>query len=150
MKDIKIRMGNSSDIPELLPLMAQLGYPTTKEELLKRYESFVSFDGHAIAVACHEGHIVGWVAWSTSKLFILDYTRIRIEGLIVDNHYRRQGIGKKLMLFVEEVAKKFRPVTIDLTSGLRRAKDGSHDFYKSLGYCNEGYMAKLYLKKEID
>jgi hypothetical protein len=40
-------------------------------------------------------------------------------------------------------------IIIDLTSGLRRAKAGSHEFYKNLGYKNEGYMAKLYLRKEL-
>ncbi len=53
------------------------------------------------------------------------------------------------MAFVEKIAKKYSPVIIDLTSGLRRAKDGSHEFYKSIGYQNEGHMAKLYLRKEI-
>jgi len=50
---------------------------------------------------------------------------------------------------VEEFAQQISPCIIDLTSGLRRAKDGSHDFYKSLGFNNEGYMSKLYLRKEI-
>jgi hypothetical protein len=53
------------------------------------------------------------------------------------------------MNYVEEYAKKYSPAIIDLTSGLRRSKDGSHEFYKSLGYNNEGYMAKLYLRKEV-
>ena len=55
----------------------------------------------------------------------------------------------KRMEFVEEIARSFCPVIIDLTSGLRRAKDGTHGFYKKLGYNNEGSMAKLYLRKEI-
>ena len=32
---------------------------------------------------------------------------------------------------------------------LRRAQDGTHDFYKRIGYKNEGHMAKLYLRKEL-
>lgn len=57
--------------------------------------------------------------------------------------------GKKLMFFIEERAHNSSPAIIDLTSGLRRSKDGSHDFYKRLGYQNDGLMAKLYLRKEI-
>ncbi|XVN42358.1 MAG: hypothetical protein RCG15_06990 [Candidatus Rickettsia vulgarisii] len=53
------------------------------------------------------------------------------------------------MEFVEEIARKNRPAIIDLTSGLRRKEEGSHEFYKCLGYKNEGSMAKLYLRKEI-
>ena len=75
--------------------------------------------------------------------------RFHIESLVVNEKYRGCGIGKKLMLFVEDIARKFSPAIIDLTSGLRRAKDGSHEFYKALGYNNEGHMAKLYLRKEV-
>ncbi|HHY0700115.1 TPA: GNAT family N-acetyltransferase, partial [Legionella anisa] len=82
-------------------------------------------------------------------LFVSETTRFHIEGLVVDQGYRNQGIGKKLMITVEEFARQFSPCIIDLTSGLRRAKEGSHDFYKSLGYQNEGHMAKLYLRKVL-
>jgi hypothetical protein len=50
---------------------------------------------------------------------------------------------------MEDIAKKFSPVIIDLNSGLRRAQDGSHEFYKSLGYQNEGPMAKVYFRKTL-
>ena len=89
------------------------------------------------------------ISWSKSHLFVQGKVRFHIECLIVDRNYRNKGVGKKLMLFVEEVAKISRPAIIDLTSGVRRAKDGSHDFYKALGYNNEGHMAKLYLRKEV-
>ena len=62
-------------------------------------------DGYGVAVATHEPHLIGWIAWSKSHLFVLDKVRFHIEGLIVDSNYRSQGVGKKLMLFVEEVAK---------------------------------------------
>lgn len=54
-----------------------------------------------------------------------------------------------LMLFVEAFAEQFSPVIIDLTSGARRAADGSHEFYKNLGYANEGPKAKLYFRKML-
>jgi len=53
------------------------------------------------------------------------------------------------MLFVEAFAEQFSPVIIDLTSGARRAADGSHEFYKNLGYANEGPKAKLYFRKML-
>ena len=137
------------DIPHLLPLMAQLGYPTTLQELEERFQTFINFDGYGVVVATMDDKLVGLVAWSSSKTFVLDKTRIHIEGLIVDKCYRSRGIGKQLMLHVEEIAKQLSPVILDLTSGVRRAKDGSHDFYKTLGYGNDGAMAKLYLRKEM-
>ncbi|HHF7373672.1 TPA: GNAT family N-acetyltransferase [Legionella bozemanae] len=104
---------------------------------------------YGVLLAEIAGKVVGWIAWSKSYLFVSETTRFHIEGLVVDQGYRNQGIGKKLMITVEEFARKFSPCIIDLTSGLRRAKEGSHDFYKSLGYQNEGHMAKLYLRKVL-
>jgi hypothetical protein len=54
------------------------------------------------------------------------------------------------MKFVEDIAKHHLPAIIDLTSGLRRAHDGTHEFYKRIGYQNEGPMAKLIYGKNYD
>ena len=146
---IAIRFANQEDLPGLLPLMAQLGYPCTPEELEGLFNSFIKPDGYGVAVACDESKIVGWIAWSKSKPFVVNKTRFHLEGIVVDASCRGQGIGKKLMFFLEEISKQSGSVIIDLCSGLRRAKDGTHEFYKSLGYRNEGPMAKFYLRKEI-
>jgi GNAT superfamily N-acetyltransferase len=144
-----VRKAHKQDIEHLLPLMAQLGYPTNLDMFKKRFDSFLNLDGYGIGLACLNDQIIGFVAWSKSNIFVIDKIRIHIEALVVNENYRNQGIGKKLIDFIEEFAQQFSPVVIDLTSGIRRAKDGSHDFYKKLGYKNEGHMAKLYFRKEL-
>lgn len=144
-----VRIATISDITALTPLMNQLGYPTCQEDLQKRFKKFEKKDGHGVAVAILTEKVIGLVAWSASPVFVLDKVRFHIEALVVDEKYRGCGVGKKLILFVENIAREFSPAIIDLTSGLRRAKDGSHEFYKSLGYQNDGPMAKLYLRKEL-
>ncbi|MGV8948869.1 MAG: GNAT family N-acetyltransferase [Candidatus Paracaedibacter sp.] len=146
---VSVRMAKQADIPGIFPLLDQLGYPTSLHELEERFNSFVCLDGYGVAVACTSDKVIGWVAWSMSQAFILQKSRLRIEGLIVDGQHRGQGTGKKLMTFVEDFAKQWSPCIIDLTSGVRREKDGSHKFYKALGYQNEELMAKLYLRKEL-
>ncbi len=147
--DVIIRKALISDVPNLLPLMEQLGYAQPLEVLMAQFEVFSKQEDYGIFLADKGDVIVGWVAWSKSHLFVSPTTRIHIEGLVVDKKFRGEGIGRKLMNQVEVFAQEISPCIIDLTSGLRRAKDGSHDFYKSLGYHNEGYMAKLYLRKEV-
>lgn len=146
---IIIRSAKIADIEGLLPLLDQLGYPTTKEALEKRFAHFLNNEGYGVAVACIDTKIVGFVAFSKSDLFVSNKIRIHIEGIAVDKIYRSQNIGKQLMQFVENHTQKFSPAIIDLTSGMRRANEGVHEFYKKLGYTNEGQMAKLYLRKEI-
>lgn len=149
MTNILIRHAVISDLAALVPLMERLGYPTSKEDLKIRLTEYIENKDYGVAVACSEDRVVGWVAWSRSSFLVTDKTRFRIEGIVVDEGYRQEGIGKKLMNFIENVAKQYTPSVIEATSGLRREKDGSHEFYKSLGYRNEGYMAKLYLRKEM-
>jgi len=146
---LKIREVIDKDIADLLPLLDDLGYPVSFEDFNIRLKRFLQNPGYGVVVCEMGKQIVGLVAWSKSSLFVSDSTRFHIEGLVVASRYRGQGIGKMLMKFVEDIAKESSPAIIDLTSGLRRAKAGSHEFYKNLGYKNEGYMAKLYLRKEL-
>jgi ribosomal protein S18 acetylase RimI-like enzyme len=104
---IIIRNAEVIDIEALLPLLDQLGYPTTKELLEKRFARFLANEGYSVAVACVGNKIVGFVAWSKSKLFVSDKIRIHIEGIAVDKNYRSQNIGKRLMQFVENHAQNF-------------------------------------------
>ncbi|STX42823.1 acetyltransferase [Legionella donaldsonii] len=144
-----IRSAARQDATALLPLLKQLGYPQSLEEIENRIALFSEQDGYGIAVAERDKKIIACIAWSTTMIFVSSKVRIHVEGLVVDNQYRGQGIGKKLMHFLEDYARAFCPCIIDLTSGQRRAKDGSHDFYKKLGYLNEGPMAKYYFRKEL-
>lgn len=143
---ITIRNAELADIESLLPLLEQLGYPTTKEVLKHMFTSFIANKGYGVVVAHLNNKIVGFVAFSKVQLFV---SRIHVEGIAVDKNYRKQNIGKQLMQFVENYAQKFSPAIIDLTSSLRRKSDGTHQFYDKLGYKNEGLIAKLYLRKEV-
>jgi GNAT superfamily N-acetyltransferase len=150
-----IRNAQINDIPELLPLLAQLGYPCELENLQARFIRFLDNYGYGVSVCEINTEIIGLVAWSRSDLFVSDKVRFHIEALIVSDQHRGIGIGigigigKKLIHFVEGVAKQNSPAIVDLTSGLRRAEEGNHEFYKRLWYQNEGLMAKLYLRKEL-
>lgn len=148
MMMILIRPATQNDLPELLPLMEQWGYSIDLETMKKQFDLFCNQNDYGVAVAELENKIVGWIAWSKSIMF-LPKTRIHLEGLVVDSNYRKKGIGKKLIDYIEKIAKQFSPCIIDLTSGKRRAKEGTHKFYEKLGYKNEGPRAKLYLRKEV-
>jgi GNAT superfamily N-acetyltransferase len=149
MEDIIIRYAKLEDAPQILPLMEQLGYPTNEDKLVLRLARYDQNPAYAVAVACRGQQIIGWIAWCKSELFVLDKVRFHVEGLVVDAQFRGRGIGGKLMAFLEDVAKESAPCIIDLTSGKRRAKDKTHEFYHKLGYQNEGEMAKLYLRKQL-
>jgi GNAT superfamily N-acetyltransferase len=144
-----IRKATILDVPAILPLIEQLGYPTSEDEFRLRFQKFTQNLGYGVAVASIDSQVVGCVAWSKSELLILAKTRFNIEALVVNEQHRGKGIGKKLMVFVEEVASTFSPIVIDVTSGVRRAKEGTHEFYKRLGYKSDGPKAKIFFRKEL-
>lgn len=58
-----------------------------------------------------------------------------VENVIVKNNCRRMGIGKTLMSFIEDFARKNDCYFTMLVSAFRR-KD-AHKFYESIGYNND-------------
>lgn len=149
MKDLSVRYANCEDTKYLVTLLAELGYPVSLEDFTVRFKRFIQNPGYGVAVCEIDQRVAGFVAWSRSQLIVSDATRFHIEALAVMSEYRGLGAGTKLMKFVEEIAGQSSPSIVDLTSGQRRAKDGSHEFYKRLGYANEGHMAKLYFRKQF-
>ena len=61
---------------------------------------------------------------------------LNILGLAVNSNFQGKGIGKKLMVFVEEYALNNNVNFIRLNSGSHRLK--AHKFYENIGYaCNK-------------
>jgi ribosomal protein S18 acetylase RimI-like enzyme len=56
----------------------------------------------------------------------------RIEDVVVDDNYRKQGIGKQLMLHAIQVSKGMGIKDINLTS--RPSRESANNLYKSLGF----------------
>ena len=90
---IVIRSCTETDIPDLVNLMEELGYPTMRKKLTTRFKIFSSLSGYGVLVAVFKERVVGLVAWSQSFLFISDKKRFRIEALVVNKLYRGRGIG---------------------------------------------------------
>jgi GNAT superfamily N-acetyltransferase len=149
INELELRHCTIEDIAALLPLMEQFGRPATKDVLSSRFQSFIQNIGYGVVVACINNQPIGLVAWSKSQFFIYDKMRFYIEILVVDERYRRAGVGTKLIEFVEDCARATGSSVVDLTSSVRREKDGTHAFYRKLGYKNEGEREKRYFRKEL-
>lgn len=62
-----------------------------------------------------------------------------IKILYIDNDYRGKGIGKELMLFLENKAKE-GGVTELLVRSAERYKDTAYGFYENMGYQKMGII----------
>lgn len=61
-----------------------------------------------------------------------------IEDLIVDENYRRKGIGTQLVRLAENIARQLGCLNIELNSDLCRKE--THRFWEAIGYERNAYQ----------
>ncbi|WP_060207002.1 GNAT family N-acetyltransferase [Sporosarcina koreensis] len=131
---MKIRVACSSDIPQMANLMGQLGYPTSVEQMRKRFEKISAEPSYHTLVIEVEGRVVGMSGLCTGIFYESDGIYVRIVAFVVDDTYRNQGLGKILLAESEKWARSNGADGIVLNSGNRAERMAAHAFYKALGY----------------
>jgi GNAT superfamily N-acetyltransferase len=87
---------------------------------------------HAVYVA--EIVDIGVVGWIHAHLCLLLQTNLHAEigGLVVDERYRSSGIGRQLLLQIEQWASQQGCESVYLRSNVVRTQ--AHIFYEKMGY----------------
>lgn len=131
---MKIRLIQHKDIPQFINLLAQLGYPQENRQVLKTKIKEYNSQQSKIYVSELNGKINGFIS-----VFIFPFVHEegligRITALCVDEQNRQSGIGKALMKKAEEFCINNNCKRIEVTSGNRKERQISHNFYERLGY----------------
>jgi len=112
-------------------LSEQLGYPLSVAQIEANINSVANSE-HSIAfVALYNHKIVGWI-YSFRALLIESNPFIEIGGLIVDENYRNNGIGRKLVEKIKEWAIENAINELTVRSNIPRAE--AHKFYLNNGF----------------
>lgn len=132
-KDVRVlRRANIHDLDRISSLAGQLGYPNTIEDMRARLTAILDSPNQVIFVIdLPEMKTAGYIhARETTSLETGDL--VEVGGLVVDQLYRRQGLGKILLTAAEEwtISKGFR--LIRLHSNIIRKE--THRFYQDTGY----------------
>lgn len=146
---ITLRPARLQDLPNLLPLLAELEVtndgPTLSEtEAREMLEQIEAVESHQIYVAARGNILVG-----TFALFIVQHlshggTRSAvIEDVVVGRDWQGQGIGQAMMAFAAEQARASGCYKVALSSWAGR--EDAHRFYERLGYQRNGYSFTLAL-----
>ncbi|MCA9812203.1 MAG: GNAT family N-acetyltransferase [Nitrosarchaeum sp.] len=134
---MQIRKAIDSDVPFILNLLYELDRPEPiDDEEIKifkdKIQEYFTDPQKSIIVAEENSNIVGLV----SVIYLQRLNRAKqemyIPEFIVTEIKRSSGIGKKLMEFCVNLAKKNECYRIRLESGNSRIK--SHSFYLNLGF----------------
>jgi GNAT superfamily N-acetyltransferase len=137
MIDVQIRGAQAADSTAITRLVAQLGYPATQAEIESRLAPILAHPDYAVWVAEVAGSVVGLVGVFVHLALEYDGLYGRLLGLVVDEAYRGQGIGQKLLDQTERWLRERGVNKLTLTSGKQRAE--AHKFYRRLGYAETGF-----------
>ena len=129
--EIFIRSIAEQDAEAINALSAQLGYTMPGEQTLANIRSVLGTKGHHAFVAILENKIIGWIGVAEA-LQIESAPFCEIRGLIVDERYRGQGIGKLLIEKVNQWSKETGNKTLRLRCNMIRKE--AHLFYQHLGF----------------
>ena len=138
-----IRHATTSDTDVLVELIRQLGYEITRDALSANLHIYNKTGGY-VFVSEEEEQVTGFISGSMIPLFHMQESMFRITALCVHEQYREKGVGKELVLKVEELCRKKECFQLEVTSGAHRNKE-AHLFYESLGYT--AYKGKRFTKK---
>ncbi len=149
----KFRQAKREDLAEIVRMLADDFLGTTRERLanplpesyIKAFEEIDADKNNELIVAEKEGKIVGTLQITfTPSISFQGGKRATVESVRVDEKYRGQGIGKELMLWAIERARKENCVAMQLTTNAER--QDAHRFYENLGFKASHTGMKLYLK----
>lgn len=132
------------NLPGLIPLATQLGYPVTVEELERRFSNLVMRDDHALFIASKGSDVLGWIHLHTDAPSLLGEARVELAALVVLESARGKGIGAALVKRGEEWTRTRGIHLIRVRTNTVRKE--AHRFYERAGY----KLAKtwhLYLKE---
>jgi GNAT superfamily N-acetyltransferase len=147
-----VRVATESDIPRILELYRQLVITTAPVELeqkpsLKDYRQVFArisaVPGLELLVAEREGEVVGsLVLFIAPNLSHGGLPWALVEDVIVDQKYRRQGVGKLLMDYAIARAREAGCYRIGLSSD--KSRQEAHQFYRALGFKTSAHGFRLY------
>jgi predicted N-acetyltransferase YhbS len=148
-----IRAATEEDIPRIIELYNDLtsSLSPTEEQPLPSPDDvhrviaeIASMPGHELLVAEEDSVVVG-----TTVLLIVPNLSHRalpwaiIENVVVNSKYRRQGIGRLLMEYAVNRARKAGCYKVQLLSNKKRRE--AHQFYQALGFEASAHGFRLYL-----
>jgi GNAT superfamily N-acetyltransferase len=123
-----VRAAQSQDCNRMGDLASQLGYECTAPEIQRRLQEMEDSRQYAVYVAELPGsHVVGWIAAYVFRAVELE-AFAEITGLIVDEAFRSNGIGKILLDATEKWARHVGCTAISVHSNVTR--DRAHRFLR--------------------
>ena len=133
---MRIRDAEDADRTAIAHLLGQLGYPTDDDTVARRLARLRASAADRVFVAELDGEVVGLAGVHVSPSVEHDADAAKVSAIVVDESFRRQGVGHALLEAVETEARARGCVLVFLTTAERRKE--AHEFYRWLGWEETG------------
>jgi GNAT superfamily N-acetyltransferase len=134
---VLIRDAILDDAPALAPLLAVLGYPADAPTIRARLERLLAGGPvDRVLVAEVGGGLQGFAALHGTPTLHRPGVVGRVTGLAVSGDRHGRGVGRLLVEAAEAHFRALGAERMEITSG--PAHDPAHDFYRHLGYEDQG------------
>jgi GNAT superfamily N-acetyltransferase len=143
---IQTRFAREEDIPEMIPLIYDLGYPAPPDEIKVRLQNILRLkEFRTLLAVTNEGKIAGMIGMTENYGYEHNAQYIRVLALVTGKDFRNMGVGKVLMMEAEKWAAEIDAYMIVLTSGLRNERKTAYAFYQHIGYeiKSSGFVKRL-------
>jgi GNAT superfamily N-acetyltransferase len=128
----EIRSARPDDCPRMAELAGELGYPSSADDIERRLAELNATGEHVVFVAqLADGIIAGWIGAFVYRCVEAD-ARVEISGLVVEERFRSQAVGKFLLERAEAWARDRGCSATSLRSNVIRER--AHAFYERQGY----------------
>ncbi|MCB9025210.1 MAG: GNAT family N-acetyltransferase [Bdellovibrionaceae bacterium] len=127
-----------SDLDELYPLITEFYPNLTAKNIHDNLTKMIEFNKYTILTASVDGLIAGFLGYiKLTNLIYDDY--FWVHDLIVKKQYRSNGIGKKLLEELHQIAQKEQISHIALSTHIDHAS--THRFYETkMNYEKRGFV----------
>ena len=127
-----IRDAQDGDLAALTVLLDELGYPVEAAELAGRLRAFVEKGNGRVLVLDVDGKVVAFAALEVTFPLHHRTSVCHLSSFAVATAARRRGVGRRLLLAVEQAARDSGCALLVLTSANHRSD--AHAFYPAAGY----------------
>ena len=140
---MRVRLASQSDVAAIVPLLGQLGYPVTEEELAHRFARVAgsAVDPAWVAIDGADSAVVGFASGHLAYVYELERPVAELTALVVDERHRRSGAGQAFVETFEQWVIEADCVRWSVATAFHRVD--AHAFYERLGYTQ---LARKYQK----
>ncbi len=143
-----IRKATLQDIPRILELYEQLTeeeLDLSSETINRVFSEIEAMPNHELLVAEKDAQVVGTLFFQiVPNLSHGAHSWAVLENMVVDIHYRQQGIGRQLMEFALNRCREADCYKVQLLSHKKRLE--AHQFYRDLGFEESALGFRYYFK----